>query len=143
MARLRAKDAEHHDAELREPTTRIGRADDSTVVVNDPAVSRAHARLELEGGVWRITDLDSKNGPVVDGLSLRPWRPEPLGHGARIDLGGAVAFDFLLSDDERAGGSPPTAAAEQRKAVHLTPTESEVLELLFMHYDENRPAPRL
>lgn len=146
MARLRAKDDRHPNVDLADlagPTIRVGRAADSTVVVDEPAVSRAHARLEVEGGVWRITDLDSKNGTAVDGVTLRPWRPEPLAHGARIELGGAVSFDFLLSDGERAGGSPATAAAEMRTAIHLTPTETEVLELLFMHYDEGRPAPRL
>jgi hypothetical protein len=143
MARLRAKDARHPDIELIGTTIRLGRADDCNIVVDDPAVSRAHVRLELEGGVWRATDLDSKNGTAVDGVTLRPWRPEPLAHGARLELGGAVSYDFLLSDDERRGGSAPTMAREVQKPVHLTPTETEVLELLFMHYDEGRPAPRL
>jgi DNA-binding CsgD family transcriptional regulator len=36
-----------------------------------------------------------------------------------------------------------TARVADAKAVKLTPAETEVLELLFVHYDEGRPAPRI
>jgi hypothetical protein len=49
----------------------------------------------------------------------------------------------LLSEQERSGGDAATTRRVAERAVRLTNAESEVLELLFVHYDEGRPAPRL
>ena len=47
---------------------RIGRAEDSDVVVPDLRVSRRHAELRrLAGGAYEITDLGSHNGTFVNG----------------------------------------------------------------------------
>jgi pSer/pThr/pTyr-binding forkhead associated (FHA) protein len=143
MARLRARGQLRAEHELHEPVVRIGRSADNDIAVDDAAISRVHARIEHEGGVWRITDLDSTNGTKLDGVTLRPWQPTAMIHGATIDVGGAAVFDFLLSEAERAGGDAATVRAVARKSVRLTPTEREVLEMLFLHYDEGRPAPRL
>ena len=143
MARLRARGQLRTDHELEPDVVRIGRSTENELAVEDVAVSRVHARLERDGGMWRITDLDSTNGSQVDGIPLRPWQPTVLAHGAVIELGRAVVFDFLLSEAERAGGDAATVRQVARKELRLTPTEREVLELLFVHYDEGRPAPRL
>jgi len=143
MARLRSRGQLRADHELDHELVRIGRSADNEVPVDDAAISRVHARLEHEGGVWRITDLDSTNGTHVEGNRLRPWQPTVLAHGAVIDVGGVAVFDFLLSEAERAGGDAATVRQVARKQVRLTPTEREVLELLFAHYDEGRAAPRL
>ena len=75
---------------------------------------------------------------------MRPWQPQALAHGAVIELGGGVAtFDFLMSEDERAGGVAATVRQVAKRQIRLTPTEGEVLELLFTYYDEGRPSPRL
>jgi pSer/pThr/pTyr-binding forkhead associated (FHA) protein len=143
MARLRARGDRRLDEELGQDVVRIGRSAENEVPIDDAAISRVHARIEREGGVWRITDLDSTNGTQIDGTVLRPWQPTALAHGAVIELGGSVVFDFLLSEAERAGGDAATVRQVARKQLRLTPTEREVLELLFFHYDESRPAPRL
>ena len=42
---------------------RIGKASDNDFVVNDPHVSRYHAKLiREEGGCWLLEDLGSTNG---------------------------------------------------------------------------------
>jgi pSer/pThr/pTyr-binding forkhead associated (FHA) protein len=144
MAKLRwrgaAGDAER---ELDAPVIRIGRGAENEMVVDDSAISRAHARLEEEAGVWRIVDLGSTNGTGVDLVALRPWQPHPLTHGSVIDLAGAVDVTFLLSESERAGGEAATTRRVAERAVRLTPAESEVLELLYLHYDSGRLAPRV
>ncbi len=132
--------AEH---ELEGDLVRIGRSAENEISIDDVAISRVHARLEREGGVWRITDLDSTNGTKLETIPLRPWQPTPVMHGAVIEVGEVAVFDFLLSEAERAGGDAATVRQAARKQVRLTPTEREVLELLFAHYDEGRPAPRL
>lgn len=52
-------------------TIRIGKASDNDFVVNDPHVSRYHARLieEKEGG-WLLEDLNSTNGTFVNGSQV-------------------------------------------------------------------------
>lgn len=143
MARLRSRGRETAEHELTGIVVRIGRSAENELAIEDPNVSRAHARIERESGVWRLVDLDSTNGTTVDGMPARPWQPIALQHGAVIDLGGAATFDFLLSEDERAGGDAATVRQVARKELKLTATEREVLELLFVQYDENRPSPRL
>ena len=144
MATLRwrgaAGDAER---ELDAPVIRIGRGAENEMVVDDSAVSRLHARVEEEAGTWRVVDLGSTNGTSVDLVALRPWQPHQLEHGAVIDLAGAVDVTFLLSESERAGGEVATTRRILPQEVKLTPAETEVLELLYLHYDAGRPAPRV
>jgi transcriptional regulator with GAF, ATPase, and Fis domain len=46
----------------------VGSAVDSGIVVDDPAVSRIHAELELrDDGLW-IRDLSSRNGTFIEGV---------------------------------------------------------------------------
>ncbi len=42
------------------------------------AVSRAHARLTAKDGVWTITDLESRNGTMVNGRFVREATLAPL-----------------------------------------------------------------
>lgn len=112
-------------------------------MIDEAAVSRVHARIEGEAGTWRIVDVGSTNGTSVDRVELRPWQPHVLTHGATIDLAGATDITFLLSEHERTGGEAATTRRVAERAVRLTPTESEVLELLFQHYDSGRLAPRV
>jgi pSer/pThr/pTyr-binding forkhead associated (FHA) protein len=145
MARLR-RDADAlvvGDVEIGDGVCRIGRGGENDVVVDDPAVSRLHARVEREAGVYHVVDLGSTNGTTVDGIELRPWQPQVLTHGSTIDLAGAAELRFLLSEEERAGGDVATTRRVAERAVRLTTVEHEVLELLFVHYDEGRPAPRV
>jgi len=49
----------------------LGRGPDCRVRFYDPLVSRQHARVfPDEQGVWRIEDLQSRNGTLVDGLRI-------------------------------------------------------------------------
>ncbi|MDQ3646819.1 MAG: DUF3662 and FHA domain-containing protein [Actinomycetota bacterium] len=45
----------------------IGRISSSDVVLADPNVSRRHAELRREDGRWRLVDLGSTNGTLVNG----------------------------------------------------------------------------
>ncbi len=46
---------------------RIGRSEECEVCVKDDFVSRSHAEVTLEGGVWWIRDLNSANGLYAGG----------------------------------------------------------------------------
>ena len=50
---------------------KIGKANDNDFVVNDPHVSRHHAKLvREEGGCWLLEDLGSTNGTFVNGSQI-------------------------------------------------------------------------
>lgn len=48
----------------------IGRAPDSTLVLNDPYTSGRHARLYPHDGRWVVEDLGSTNGTWLDGARV-------------------------------------------------------------------------
>ncbi|MBM4115602.1 MAG: FHA domain-containing protein, partial [Phycisphaerae bacterium] len=65
----------------------LGRGSDCSLVIDHPAVSRRHARIEAVAGTWTVRDLSSRHGTKVDGASLSPNEPIQLRAGSRIDLG--------------------------------------------------------
>jgi transcriptional regulator with PAS, ATPase and Fis domain len=66
---LKGPDAGASFSSKRERTA-IGTHESADVVLHDQAVSRFHCELVPEGGRIRIRDLGSKNGTVVDGLTV-------------------------------------------------------------------------
>ncbi len=66
----------------------IGRADDSTLVLNDDYASTRHARLSFQGGDWFVEDLGSTNGTYLDRAKVTgPTRIPP---GVPIRIGKTV-----------------------------------------------------
>lgn len=49
----------------------LGRDAGCDIPLRDPSVSRKHARLELEGGRWRVVDTESRNGLYARGERVR------------------------------------------------------------------------
>lgn len=68
--------------ELREASV-VGRAAPSAVVLNDPAVSAQHARLEPTSRGWQVSDLGSTNGTRVN--------DRPVSGAVRLRKGDALA----------------------------------------------------
>jgi pSer/pThr/pTyr-binding forkhead associated (FHA) protein len=62
----------------------IGRADDSTVVLDDDYASTRHARLSLRGADWYVEDLGSTNGTYLDRAKVTAPLRVPLGVPIRI-----------------------------------------------------------
>jgi pSer/pThr/pTyr-binding forkhead associated (FHA) protein len=65
--------------------TAIGRADDNTLVLQDPFASAHHALILWREGRWYLEDLDSHNGTYLNGKRLAD--PQPLASGDRIGIG--------------------------------------------------------
>lgn len=63
----------------------FGRADTSTVVLDDQFVSEAHARVYWSDGNWIVTDLGSTNGTYVN--QRKVTAPQPLAPGDQIGIG--------------------------------------------------------
>lgn len=86
-----------HRYQLTSVATRIGRAPDNDIVVDDPKVSRTHAAIIDTGTGYAVTDLRSANG--VELGDSRVQGSAPLAGGDRIHICGHV-FTFEL------GGTP-------------------------------------
>ena len=65
----------------------VGRDDDVAIRVDEPLVSRRHARLDRRGEAWVLIDLGSTNFTRVNGERLR--RERELADGDRLTFGRA------------------------------------------------------
>ena len=62
----------------------IGRADDSTLVLDDDYASTRHARIGPQGDDWYVEDLGSTNGTYLDRAKVTGPTRVPLGVPVRI-----------------------------------------------------------
>jgi hypothetical protein len=69
----------------------IGRAPDSTVVLDDDYASNKHARVYPINGEWMVEDLGSTNGTYLDRERLQGPTPAPIGTPIRI---GKTVFEL-------------------------------------------------
>ena len=69
---------------LGEAPVTVGRAQDSTLVLDDDYASGRHARLYPKDGTWYVEDLGSTNGTYVDRQKVTAPTPVPLGVPVRI-----------------------------------------------------------
>ncbi len=71
----------------------IGRASDCDAKIEHAGISRVHALITREGGrVW-ITDSESANGTLLDGVRIT--QPTVIDNGAVLSFGPAT-FDFRI-----------------------------------------------
>ncbi len=72
------------EIELYHGDISIGRDDTCDIVIDDPAISRVHARLRHAQGSWFIQDQNSKTGIWLNGRRVSATRIQP---GDQIHLG--------------------------------------------------------
>lgn len=82
-----------HEFDLSLGVTTIGRAADCHVTLDDPLVSRRHARIVRSADRVVIEDMDSRNGVLVNGTRVRGM--SQLRHGARVRVG---TQEFVFHD---------------------------------------------
>ncbi len=80
---------------LERDVTTIGRSPDNELVLDDPGVSRVHARLSRNFSGVLLTDLKSTNGTFVAG---RRVSQHALSEGDQIALGESVRLRFGYLD---------------------------------------------
>jgi hypothetical protein len=109
VALLDARGQPAQYAEVSSDGVTIGRLRSSDLVLDDPTISRNHARVEWDGRHARVTDLGSKLGTFLGAVRLMPqtayeWPPEqPL----RI---GRYVFRLYPGALPPAAGSAPSAS---------------------------------
>ncbi len=75
-------------AKLEELPFLVGkRKEDVALALNDYSVSRIHARISQEEGIYYIEDLNSTNGTYKNGLRLQPYEKRKLEKGDELKFG--------------------------------------------------------
>lgn len=86
----------------------LGRSSEAQLRVPSNTISRHHARLFVQGQQVWITDLNSKNGIVLNGQKLTPNQSVPLPSGARFMVDDFV-FELVVGAGAGAGEMSMTA----------------------------------
>jgi hypothetical protein len=92
-------------------TLRIGRTVDDGLRLDHPSISRLHAELRFTGGIWRLRDMDSKNGSFVDGIRVHD---AVLARASWLRLGDVYCEFTPLSDAEAAAAQAGHRARRDR-----------------------------
>ena len=105
----------------------IGRDLANDISINDPEVSRRHARIFLQGNNFILEDLGSTNGTTVNGQRL--MGPYMLRPGELIVFGEQVSllYEAAIPDTDAtvaAGGKLPGARAAQ--PMPIPPAQPEL-----------------
>lgn len=145
---------------LSKPVTVIGRVTTQNkpdIELNDEVVSRRHVEILLKDDGYRIKDLDSTNGTMLNDDRIISGKEYPLKHSSRIGLGldgtsARIMLVFMESEDtniiqrteEQADDSTETQAAawlkiDERKKEVIVDGEKKKLsrkeyELLLFLY---------
>jgi len=82
---------------LERPVTLVGRDASADIQIDEPLVSRAHARIERRGDAFVVIDLGSTNYTRVNGAVITE---QELKHGDEVIFGRARCL-FLIGPDPR------------------------------------------
>ena len=72
----------------------VGRKVDKDLVIADPRVSRDHAQIVSENGVFSVVDLGSKHGTFINGERVQRQKLE---RGDRLEFGARDAAYVLFN----------------------------------------------
>ena len=78
----------------------VGR-DDAAILIDEPLVSRQHARIERRDGSWVLVDLGSTNLTRVNGEVIRE---RELAHGDEVKFARAKCVFLVKGAAEPEGG---------------------------------------
>lgn len=87
------------DLEAQAGRIYVGRTPENDVVIAAPTVSKRHAYFSFRDKTWELTDNDSANGTVIEGMRLKPNRRERIRRSlATIEFGPDARFVFMLPE---------------------------------------------
>ena len=93
----------------------IGRLEDNDIVIENLAVSGRHAKIDVVGEGYLLTDLQSKNGCFVnEKLVASHW----LNHGDTVSIGKHFLYFTFKEGEPR----PPAPTADQRDQTMVMDT---------------------
>jgi predicted component of type VI protein secretion system len=100
----------------------VGRGEENTVALNAQGVSRLHARVFLDDGVWHVEDLGSTNGTRVNNSRIERCA---LNDGDTVAFG-RVCYKYHVARPraERAASSHDIDLGSDEKTVVMRPGQS-------------------
>jgi len=105
---------------------RLGRSADNDIVLENPKISRHHARVAWDGRGFVLEDLGSSNGTYLNLIRLEGGA-QPLHHGDQISLSRlGLVFEVL---------DLPPAGAENLPGAERLPRAGETPEILGLQPD--------
>jgi pSer/pThr/pTyr-binding forkhead associated (FHA) protein len=132
----------------------LGRDPLSDIILDDPEVSRHHAKLLMETGGYAIQDMGSTNGTFVDGkrltgepMTLKPGQVIMLGSNVTLVYQAMVAADPMATVVAPVAPVEPEAPEELDELVELevvadeeVAAVEEAVEEVAAEFDESVPA---
>ena len=115
-----------HVYPLKQLNISLGRDPMSDIVVDDPEVSRHHARLTAHEDGYTLQDLGSTNGTFVSRDRLT-GDPVTLKHGEIVSLGNNIAFEYQIIEitPEPKAFLPETDVLPEMPALSADPSPDE------------------
>ncbi len=92
--------------DIDKPTVIVGRGEDADILIDNPSMSRRHARFRQEGDGWVVEDLGSSNGTYMNGERIT--EPQPVDVGTEVAFG---KFSIIFGKAVAAEPAPQTPAA--------------------------------
>jgi predicted component of type VI protein secretion system len=108
-----------HDLELSPGQFLIGRSTDCQLSVDDPLVSRRHARLLVTDEAVYVEDLGSRSGVLVDGVRI--GGRHRLRDGSKVTVG---AQEMVIVDAQRSPTGAPGSMTHADSSAIRPPTRS-------------------
>lgn len=126
----------------------IGRGEEADLRIDHATVSRRHAELRPQpNGTWRLTDLESRNGLVVNGARVKSL---PVHHGSQVALG-SYLLTFALERETlpavtmagNAWSTSDSSGFEARALLdsEVRPASRERLLKIYRVSEQLRPLP--
>lgn len=100
---------------LKDGENTVGR-EATDVLLNDPTVSRRHAKVVLEVGKAWLEDMGSSNGTSASGVRAQPGDRIEISDGAELKFGSAI-LTLLLPTPVEAAGPVEVAELADEEAV--------------------------
>lgn len=106
---------------ITKPMVTLGREPGNDIVIQDPQVSRQHARLVNNGGQWIVEKLAPQNTVSVN---QRDVQQGPVANRDTIALGTGTTFLFLTPSNMAGAGIASTPPAQQYAPPYGRPQSS-------------------
>ncbi|MBU0728879.1 MAG: FHA domain-containing protein [Proteobacteria bacterium] len=108
----------------------IGRGSDAAVIIDNTAISRKHSSLELNDGVYYLSDLKSTNGTFVNGKRIDQSIPIALSDTINIGKFRLLPADMLTQDTAAVSASSMDMDMEDETVFVSTKTASKVPQVM-------------
>ena len=117
---------------LTEPELRIGRDPSNSLAISDLSLSRRHCVLSREQDIYKICDLDSRNGTFVNGGAVSE---KQLSHGDRISVGESVFVFLDREEEEQDADGAITGGVEFDDSITQATTQIRPQDVIYLQPD--------